>query len=72
MPPVPRRGSESPPRSRLAVGTGVARVGGGVLVTGDGEGDNEPFRRLRRRTERSDSGVCFGGASKVGLGLSRA
>ena len=67
------RGSESPPGSRLAVGTGgVARVGGGVLVTGDGEGDNEPFRRLRRRAERSDSGVCFGGASKFGFGLSRA
>lgn len=32
----------------------------GALETGDGDGDEEAFLRLRRRAERSDSrfGVC--------------
>lgn len=76
MSPVLRSGSFSSVRSRkLAVGTGVARDGGGTLGAseGDGEGDKEPFLRLRRRAERSDSGVgCLEVVSKMGLGLSIA
>jgi len=35
---------------------------------GDGEGDKEPFRRLRRRADNASSGaVCFGGVGMDGL-----
>jgi hypothetical protein len=39
------------------------------LSAGKGDGDDEPFLRLRRRAERSDSGLGFFGASKIGGGL---
>jgi hypothetical protein len=39
------------------------------LSAGKGDGDDEPFLRLRRRAERSDSGLGFFGASKIGVGL---
>lgn len=51
-----------------AVGTGVLLEGCDLLGAGDGDGDRDPFRRLRRRDERSDSGVA-GLLSDIGLGL---
>lgn len=46
-------------------------MGGGVFVPEAGDGDKESFLRLRKRAERSVSGVACFGASKMGLDLSR-
>jgi hypothetical protein len=63
-----RIGSSCSSTTGAGGGRGVDRAGELRLGAGEGEGDREPFLRLRRRDERSDSGVEMRGGM-VGLGV---
>lgn len=53
-----------------SLGVVAAGAGGASMALGAGDGDEDPFRRLRRRAERSVSGVdCFGVGFSIAFGL---